>query len=98
MSMPVGMFDDKIKELMRLLEESDAQTGNAPSEELPLPSKEEIMKELMAEDENEVLTGNQAAVLEFQMMMKQFEAMAAEYERLEAEEAAQKRAAEEGHS
>ena len=98
MNMPMGMYDDKIKELMRLLEESEAQEGGTPSEELPMPSKEEIMKELVAEDEHEPLTGNQAAMVEFQMMMRQFEVMAAEYERLEAEEAAQKRAAEKGSS
>lgn len=98
MSMPMGMFDDKVKELMRLLEESEAQEGSTPVEELPMSSREEILKELMAEEEQEPLTGDQAAMVEFQMMMRQFEAMAAEYERLEAEEAAQKRAAEEGSS
>jgi len=98
MSMPAGMFDGKIKELIDLLEENEAQTGEAPQEELPMPSKEEIMQELMEQDKDEVISGNQAAMLEFQMMMNQFEAMAAEYERLEAEEAAQKRAAEEGQS
>jgi len=98
MSMPTGMFDGKIKELMQLLEESEAQGGQAPEEEQPMPTKEELLKELMAEEENEVLTGHQAAALEFQMMMTHFEALAADYERREAEEAAQKKAAEEGAS
>ncbi len=98
MSLPMGMYDNKIKELMQLLEESEAQGESTPLEEMPMPSKEEIMQELMAEDAQQPLVGEQAAMVEFQMMMRQFEAMAAEYERLEAEEAAQKRAAEEGSS
>jgi hypothetical protein len=83
---------------MQLLEESEAQGEQAPVEEEPMPSKEELLKELMAEEENGVLTGHQAAALEFQMMMTHFEALAADYERREAEEAAQKKVAEEGAS
>ncbi len=98
MSMPVGAYDGKLKELMQLLEESEAQGVQVPEEEQPVSSKEELLKELLAEDQDEVLTGHQAAAMEFQMMMTHFEALAADYERREAEEAAQKRAAEEGSS
>lgn len=98
MNMPTGMLDDKLKELMRLLEESEVQGGQTSEEELSLRPKEEVIKELMAEEENEILTGHQAAALEFQMMMTHFEALAADYERREAEEAAQKKETEEGVS
>ncbi len=90
MQMPSGMMDKELQEVLKLLEQKTAQADSlqGEAEELPLRSKEELLSELMANDNpDEVLTGEQAAMYEFSMMMKQFEAMAQEYERLEAEEA-----------
>lgn len=92
-TMPSGMFDDKLQEVMKLLEEKAVEAPmTEETEEAPLRSKEDLMRELMEGDKDEVLTGEQAAMAEFSMMMRQWEALAADYERREAEEAAEREA------
>jgi len=87
-TMPSGMFDDKLQEVMKLLEAKANSTDLMEDpEEAPLPSKEDVMRQLIESDKDEVLTGEQAAMVEFSMMMRQWEALAADYERREAEEA-----------
>lgn len=89
-AMPNGMFDDNLQEVMKLLEEKvdDTSIQEAPEEEA-MPSKEDLLRELMEGDKDEVLSGEQAAMAEYSIMMRQWEALAADYERREAEEAAE---------
>lgn len=99
MAMPTGMFDDKLQEVMKLLEQKAdlaAELGEQPQEEAS--SKEELMRELLEEDKDEVLVGEQAAMAEFSMMMQQWDALVADYERREAEEAAERESKEHGES
>lgn len=99
MAMPTGMFDDKLQEVMKLLEQKAdlaAELGEQPVEEAS--SKEELMRELLEEDKDQVLVGEQAAMAEFSMMMRQWEALVADYERREAEEAAEQESKEHGES
>lgn len=97
MSMPNEMFDDKLQEVMKLLEDKAGSAAALGEDELePLKSKEEILSELMEKDKDEVLTGEQAAMAEFSMMMRQWEALVEDYERREAEEAAERDAQETG--
>lgn len=95
-SLPRGMFDDKLQELMDLLDEQGDNTAEEPVAEEPvkLKSKDEMISELMAEEKDEVLAGDQAAMYEYSMMMKQWEALMEDYERQEAEEKAASQAAE----
>ncbi len=93
MSMPNEMFDVKLQEVMKLLEgKADAAAALGEEEMEPLRSKEEILSELMEKDKDEVLHGEQAAMAEFSMMMRQWEALVEDYERREAEEAAEEAA------
>lgn len=99
MAMPSGMYDDKLAEVMKLLEQAEEEApeeGEQPQEKLP--SKEAMLRELMEGDKDEVLVGKQAAMAEFSMMMRQWDALVADYERREAEEAAEREAAERGES
>lgn len=98
MSMPTGMFDDKLQEVMKLLEQVEEQAPEGEQPEEKLSSKEEMLRELMEGDKDEVLAGEQAAMAEFSMMMRQWDALVADYERREAEEAAEREAAEHGES
>lgn len=96
MAMPSGMFDDKLQEVMKLLEQAEELPEEVGEEQLP--SKEDILHELMERDKDEVLAGEQAAMAEYSLMMRQWEALVADYERREAEEAAECEAAEHGES
>lgn len=91
MRLPADMYDGELKEVLKLLEQQDAQADGPAQEEgqAAMPSKEELIKELMEGDKDEVLSGEQAAMVEFSMMMKQWEALVEDYERREAEEAAE---------
>jgi hypothetical protein len=92
-SFPSGMFDDKLQEVMNLLEERGEEAPDA--EEIPtMKTKEEVIKELLDADEEEVLDKNQTAIVEYSMMMKQWEALMEDYERREAEEESAKKEAE----
>lgn len=91
-SFPTGMFDDKLQEVMKLLEEQGEEMQEAQDE--PMKSKEELLQELMNQDNEDTLAKNHAAFVEYSMMMKQFEALMEEYERQEAEEEAARRATE----
>ena len=96
MAMPSGMFDDKLQEVMKLLEQAEELPQEEGTEQLP--SKEELLRELMEGDKEEVLAGEQAAMAEFSMMMRQWDALVADYERREAEEAAEQAGEERGES
>lgn len=85
-----GMFDDKLQEVMKLLDEQ----GVEEVQNEPMRSKEELIQELMDQDTEEALTKNQAAYMEYSMMMKQWEALVEDYERREAEETAASQSAE----
>lgn len=89
-SFPSGMFDDKLQEVMKLLEEQGAEVPE--TEEIPaFKSKEEVIRELLEDDKEETLTKDQTAFIEYSMMMKQWEALMEDYERREAEEKAAER-------
>jgi len=92
-SFPNGMFDEKIQEVMSLLEDQGEETPEMDElqSELGTKSKEEMLNELV-EDTNEVLTGNLAAYQEYSIMMKQWEALMEDYEQREAEEEAARQA------
>lgn len=97
-SIPAGMFDGELGEVMKLLEQkcdAAAELGDQAEEET-MPSKEELMRELMEGEKDEVLGGKQAAMAEFSMMMRQWEALVEDYERREAEEEAERTAQEHG--
>ena len=96
MAMPSGMFDDKLQEVMKLLEQAEELPQEEGTEQLP--SKEELLRELMEGDKEEVLAGEQAAMAEFSMMMRQWDALVADYERREAEEATEQAGEERGES
>ena len=90
-----GMFDDKIQELMKLIDEKGIV--EVPPEEGGL-TKEELMQELRGGTNDEVLVGNQASMAEFSIMMSQWDALVADYERRDAEEAAEEAAKEKSES
>lgn len=92
MAMPGGMYDNKIKEVMKLLEEQE-ESSEAAEEAKAEQSRDELLEELIKNDEA-FMAGN-AAMAEFSIMMKQWEALVEDYERREAEEEAEK-ASEEG--
>lgn len=92
MAMPSGMHDDKIKEVMKLLEEQGDSSEAVEEEAKVEQSREELLEELIKNDEA-FIAGN-AAMAEFSIMMKQWEALVEDYERREAEEEAEKQAKE----
>ena len=90
--MPSGMHDDKIKEVMKLLEEQGDSSEAVEEEAKVEQSREELLEELIKNDEA-FIAGN-AAMAEFSIMMKQWEALVEDYERREAEEETEKQAEE----
>lgn len=94
-SFPSGMFDDKLQDIMKLLDEQGAEAFETEEAQPELvQSKDELIKELLDQDTEEVLDQNQAAFVEYSMMMKQWEALMEDYERQEAEEETARQAAE----
>ncbi len=84
------MHDPKLQELFQLLEEQEKKGPVEGAEEFKVPgSKEELLKELLESDKDEVLVGEQAAMAEYAIMMRQWDALVADYERREAEEKAE---------
>lgn len=92
--MPMGMYDDNVSEIMKLMDEHPELfvDENSP-EAASLPSKEDLLAELVQGSQSEVLIGQEAAMAEYSMMMTQWDALVADYERREAEEAAETAAA-----
>ena len=81
------MFNENLGELMKLLAELD-ENAEQDGEALPSNSaerasaRETLIKGLSATDNpDEVLEGGHAAMAEFSMMMRQWEAMVEDYER-----------------
>ena len=90
MKMPsgMGMYDEKIQELMQLMDEKGVvEEGERSPEELA-SEKEELIRELEQRQPGGA-TAEQSAMFEFQMMMQQWDALVADYERREAEEQAE---------
>ncbi len=80
---PPGMYDDKLKEVFKLLEESAEESEQ--EQENAEETTENLLKELEGLNNNP-LQGEEAAMAEFSIMMKQWEALVEDYERQEAEE------------
>ena len=76
------MSGDVYKDVMGLLQ--NAQEDG----EQPLRAKEEILQELLEKDAKRAAPGEEAAMVEYAMMMRHWEALVQEYERMEAEEQA----------
>lgn len=91
MAMPHELFDENLQEVMKLLEQKAgaAEEMEAGTDGYDIPSKEAVMRDLEEGDKDEVLVGEQAAMAEFSMMMRQWEALVEDYERREAEELAE---------
>lgn len=95
MAMPNELFDENLQEVMKLLEQKAgaAEQLEAGADDDEMPSKEAVMRKLTEGDKDEVLVGEQAAMAEFSMMMRQWESLVEDYERREAEERAEAEAA-----
>lgn len=97
--MPTGMFDDQIGEIMKLVDEHPELFVHETAEEAAQrPSKEALMQDLTQASQGTVLTGEDAALVEHSIMMSQWDALVADYERREAEERAAADGDTDGHA
>ena len=90
MKMPGGMgiYDEKIQELMKFMDEKGVVEEGEPSPEQLAKEKEELMRQLEQRQPSGA-TAEESAMYEFQMMMQQWDSLVADYERREAEEQAE---------
>jgi len=95
-SFPKGMFGKELQDVMKLLDEQETASPEVESDssEGTVPRKEELLKELMQGEDIDAIASENPAMFEFSMMMKQWEALVEDYERREAEEAAERQKAE----
>ena len=95
--MGAGMYDEKIRELFQLMDEKGiVEEENPKTPEELAKEKEELMRELRegsSADENNPAS---SVAFEYNVMMQQFEALVADYERRDAEEKAETEAAAKG--
>ena len=95
-SFPKGMFGSELQDVMKLLDEQETASPEVESDpsEGTVPSKEELLKELMQGEYIDAIASENPAMFEFSMMMKQWEALVEDFERRDAEEAAEHQKAE----
>ena len=74
--------EEKMQELFDLMDEKAAKGELNETDEMPAPAPKEVDTSPLSESE--------AAAFEYGMMMRQYEALLADYQRREAEERAQK--------
>ncbi len=101
--MPTGMYDEKVKEALELLETLPEEEGAEPFDPTDPEAKKKLMAELqgfregkMDEDDKDIPDANANMMFEFSQMMTQWDALVADYERRDAEEKAEAEKAAEG--
>ena len=80
--------EEKMQELFDLMDEKAAKGELNETDEMPAPAPGEVDTSPLSESE--------AAAFEYSIMMQQYEALQADYQRREAEEQAEKAKAQEG--
>ena len=80
--------EEKMQELFDLMDEKAAKGEHNETDEMPAPAPGEVDTSPLSESE--------AAAFEYSIMMQQYEALLADYQRREAEEQAEKAKAQEG--